>query len=57
MWHKQVIKNIEQRNTKVALFKIFTGVNMRCTDDIELKALVQQTLIDELEDEQLSQNL
>jgi len=57
LWYKhvgivqQAINNIEPRSTKVTPFKILTGIDMRCTNDIELKDLVQQSLLDELNEE------
>lgn len=56
-WYKhigrvqQIINNSEPRSTKVAPFKILTGSDMRCRDDLNLKEIMQQALIDELDEE------
>jgi len=54
-WYKHVGKvqqsNTEPRSTKVSPFKLLTGLDMRISGDVQLKSLIQDCLISELDDE------
>ncbi|KAH8373691.1 hypothetical protein KR200_005499, partial [Drosophila serrata] len=56
-WYKQVgrvqqaINNTEPRSTKVAPFKLLTGLDMRVSSNQELKELIGDCLISELQEE------
>jgi len=56
-WYKhvgkvqQIINNTEPRSTKVPPFKLLTGLDMRISGDVQLKSLIQDCLISELDDE------
>jgi len=56
-WYKhvrkvqQIINNTEPRSTKVSPFKLLTGLGMGISGDVQLKSLLQDCLISELDDE------
>lgn len=56
-WYKhlskvqQMINNVEPRSTRVSPFKILTGLDMRIPDSPDLKELIQESLIKELDEE------
>lgn len=56
-WYKHVdrvqrmLNNSPPRSTNVTPFKILTGLNMRTSEDVELRELLEESLINELDEE------